>query len=84
MTSTEIGDPLTRYASLNSLILETYGQTCLDASYKSSIDILKQTSWDSSAAVGGRQWFWQTCNEFGYYQSTDSPNQPFGKTFPVE
>lgn len=25
----------------------------------------------------GRQWVYQTCAEFGFYQSTDSPNQPF-------
>lgn len=25
----------------------------------------------------GRQWVYQTCTEFGFYQSTDSPNQPF-------
>lgn len=24
-----------------------------------------------------RPWTYQTCNEFGYYQTTDSPNQPF-------
>jgi hypothetical protein len=68
MTSTEIGDPLSRYASLNSLILETYGQKCLDASYQKSIDVLKQTSWNSSASVGGRQWTWQTCIEFGIFE----------------
>lgn len=27
-----------------------------------------------------RQWNWQTCTEFAYYQSTDSENQPFGHT----
>ena len=25
-----------------------------------------------------RQWYYQTCTEFGYYQTTDSPSQPFG------
>jgi hypothetical protein len=24
-----------------------------------------------------RQWYFQTCNEFGYYQTTDSHHQPF-------
>lgn len=27
--------------------------------------------------LSGRQWVYQTCTEFGFYQSTDSPNQPF-------
>jgi len=30
-----------------------------------------------------RQWFYQTCNEFGYYQTSDSDSQPFGKMFPL-
>lgn len=25
----------------------------------------------------GRPWTYQTCNEFGYFQTTDSPHQPF-------
>lgn len=48
-----IGDPLRRYAAVNDIILETYGQKCLDASYSSFIDQLKKTSWNESAAVGG-------------------------------
>lgn len=31
----------------------------------------------------GRMWFYQTCNEFGYYQTSDSKNQPFGSLFPL-
>ena len=26
-----------------------------------------------------RQWYYQTCTEFGFYQTTDSTNQAFGK-----
>ncbi len=26
-----------------------------------------------------RQWYYQTCTEFGYFQTTDSTHQPFGK-----
>ena len=26
----------------------------------------------------GRQWFYQTCTEFGYYQTSDLKEQPFG------
>ena len=26
----------------------------------------------------GRQWYYQTCTEFGYFQTTDSAHQPFG------
>ena len=75
---------LTRYAAVNDIILETYSQKCLDASYKSLIDELRKTSWNDSASVGGRQWTYQTCVEFGYFQSTDSDQQPFGPTVPAE
>ena len=31
-----------------------------------------------------RQWFYQTCTEFGYYQSSDSNEQPFSDQFPID
>jgi len=31
----------------------------------------------------GRQWFYQTCTEFGYLITSDSTNQPFCKRFPL-
>ena len=27
---------------------------------------------------------YQTCTEFGFYQTSDSANQPFGKLFPLK
>lgn len=30
-----------------------------------------------------RQWIFQTCNEFGWYQTSGSRDQPFGTKFPV-
>ena len=34
--------------------------------------------------LSGRQWLYQTCTEFGYYQSSELVRQPFGRRFPVE
>lgn len=31
-----------------------------------------------------RQWMYQTCAEYGWYQTSGSTNQPFGSSFPVE
>lgn len=53
MNNKDIGDPLARYAKVNSLILQTYGAKCLDSSYKSLITSLQNTSWSSSASEGG-------------------------------
>ena len=44
---------------------------------------LQENSWESDAARGGRQWTYQTCTEFGWYQSTDLPADPWHHTVPV-
>lgn len=33
--------------------------------------------------LGGLAWFYQTCREFGWFQSSGSRKQPFGSSFPV-
>ena len=53
MNNNTIGEPLLRYARVNTLILATYGLTCLDVSYKDMVNSLRQTSWQSSASEGG-------------------------------
>ncbi len=73
---------LQRYANVNSLILQTYGEPCLDFSYIDMITGMQNTTL-TAALSGGRQWTYQTCTEFGYYQSSDSSNQPFGSGFPL-
>jgi len=83
MNNETIGEPLLRYARVNTLIMAIYGLRCLDVSYKDMVNSLRQTSWQSSASEGGRQWMYQTCNEFGFYQTTDSVAQPFGTLFPL-
>lgn len=30
-----------------------------------------------------RQWIYQTCNEYGWYQTSASPDQPFGTKYPL-
>lgn len=84
MNDERIGEPLLRYAKINSMMLQTYGVNCLDSSYKNMITTLQNTSWSSSASEGGRQWIYQTCTEFGFYQTSDSHAQPFGKLFPLK
>ena len=57
MNDDDIGEPLARYAKINTLILQTYGSSCLDSSYKSMITSLQNTSWSSSASEGGGIYF---------------------------
>ena len=53
MLDESLGDAIHRYAKVNDIILDTYGQKCLDASYSSLIKQLSAVSWNDSAAVGG-------------------------------
>nr|XP_057935342.1 thymus-specific serine protease [Doryrhamphus excisus] len=83
MADTSLGDPYARYAAVAHLMTDTFSMKCVDASFNNNLRDMTNTSWDGPAASGGRQWVYQTCSEFGFYQSTDSPNQPF-TGFPLE
>ncbi|XP_005092642.2 putative serine protease K12H4.7 [Aplysia californica] len=56
-------------------------QMCLDYKYSKYIKMMRETEWGPSVGVGMRQWIYQTCTEFGYYQTSDSSHQPFGHGF---
>lgn len=57
---------------------------CLD-NYDEFIRFFSNETWGSYATYSaGRQWFYQTCTEFGWYQTSGSQFQPFGSSFPVE
>jgi len=57
---------------------------CMDVSFETMI---KELSIPKALpfGVGFRQWTYQTCFEFGYFQTTDSPDsvQPFGDLVPI-
>jgi len=78
------GEPLDNLAQVNALSLKMEGEKCLDHTYKSEISELQNSSWDSPAANGGRQWTYQTCTEFGWYQSSDIPRRPWGNLVPAK
>lgn len=84
MTDKAGGVPVARYAALNSMILDVYDEECLDHTYDTLMKELKETSWENNTSVAGRAWTYQTCTEFGFYQSSDSADQPFGNEFPIE
>ncbi|XP_026479920.1 putative serine protease K12H4.7 [Ctenocephalides felis] len=52
---------------------------CAEADYLSLVNAFKQVSWSSLNATDGmRPWLYQTCTEYGYYQTDSSPSQPYG------
>lgn len=62
------------------------GNACMDISYDKMVTEMKNTSYADLGAAAGRSWVWQTCNEFGYFQSSDAgpSTQPFSNEFPVD
>jgi len=82
MTDEESGTPLERFAQLNTLMLDMYQTECLDHKYSSFIEMLKATEY--GATGGFRQWIYQTCTEFGWYQTSNQEGYPYGNGFPIE
>lgn len=60
----------------------TQANSCVAIDYESDIKELKKDA--TPLAFNFRPWFYQTCSEFGWYQTTDSKNHPFGTLAPVE
>lgn len=54
MTDFTRGSAVQRYADVNTLLLKTYGQDCLDFTYKKMVADMRKTDWNSSAGEGGK------------------------------
>ncbi|XP_068173197.1 thymus-specific serine protease [Antennarius striatus] len=83
MADPSLGDPYARYAAVARLMLEAFSIECLNVNFSSFQRDTANTSWEGPSSMGERQWLYQTCSEFGFYQTTDSPNQPFSG-FPLQ
>ncbi|KAJ8951294.1 hypothetical protein NQ318_008198 [Aromia moschata] len=84
MTNQTIGPQVRRLAAVNDLLLNAYDQECLDYKYNTMIDAMRNVSWDSEVSEGGRQWTYQTCTEFGFFQTSTYKPQIFGDRFPID
>lgn len=84
MTNESIGSAVDRLAAVNTLLLKTYEESCLDYKYDKMIKEMKNSSWEGPASSGGRQWMYQTCTEFGFYQTSSKKQQLFGSHFPID
>ncbi|XP_026317950.1 putative serine protease K12H4.7 [Hyposmocoma kahamanoa] len=74
-------NPVTRLAAWISAQPST--QPCIEAEYRVQLALHTNTSYDAPQATM-RVWLYQTCVEYGWYQSTTSPRQPFLSTVPLE
>jgi hypothetical protein len=63
-------DPYKQFVTLQGQYRAENGQDCENASWKDTVAYLSNPEVDASNAA--RPWVYQTCNEFGYYQTTNS------------
>uniref|UniRef100_A0A1I8PZQ4 Serine protease K12H4.7 n=1 Tax=Stomoxys calcitrans TaxID=35570 RepID=A0A1I8PZQ4_STOCA len=84
MLNTTIGPPVTRLGAVNDMLLKQSEEKCLDYKYDKMIKEYQNVSWTSEVAKGARQWTWQTCNEFGFYQTSEKPTDVFGDRFKLD
>jgi len=89
MDNRTAGSELQQFAEVNSLSLKMADAICLDADYENKVTMLRKTTYEDPTSrvpgdVGNRPWFYQTCTEFGWYQSSSQKGHPFGKAFPVD
>ncbi|XP_017480308.1 PREDICTED: putative serine protease K12H4.7 [Rhagoletis zephyria] len=82
MTNVGGGSSIERFANVNSILLNANNLSCLDYKYDNFIQSLSEEKWNNASA--GRLWTYQTCTEFGFFQSSDYPSQPFGNYFPSD
>jgi thymus-specific serine protease len=68
MTASE--DSYAQFAELMTAYRNEYDLSCQDASWKEMVEYISATGKDPSNMI--RPWTYQTCNEFGFFQTTDS------------
>jgi len=73
--------PYQNFVTLSALYREQSGVSCEDASWGATLAWLTPIEMDPNNAA--RPWTYQTCNEFGYFQTTDSVHQPFHSWKPL-
>lgn len=78
------GTPVDRFAEVNNLMLTASKEKCLDYSYSKMINELRNVTWKEQKIMGGRQWFYQTCTEFGFFQTSTARPKLVSDTFPVD
>ncbi|XP_017010622.3 putative serine protease K12H4.7 [Drosophila takahashii] len=84
MLNTTAGPPVTRLGLVNDMLLKEANTSCLDYKYEKMVADMKNISWESDAAKGSRQWTYQTCHEFGFYQTSENQADTFGNRFGID
>jgi len=72
------GDAYESYAAYARYYLQTQNEKCMDSNYQDVINFLRNAA-PGTAAGDARSWTYQTCYEYGYYQTVESNDIPFSK-----
>lgn len=84
MTDSSITDAIDAYAKISNFFNAPNGK-CFSTSFSDMTQFLSNTSLSAPAAGGSRQWTYQTCAEFAYFQTTDSTKvKLFGNGIPLQ
>jgi hypothetical protein len=59
------------------------GSNCTEVAYATAVSGLAQVD-PKNPNAAGRAWTWQTCNEFGYFQTGSGSNIPFSKLITLD
>lgn len=80
LNKTEPSTDLSEYAR----VVRLNGNGCREL-YSTYVQWRSNSSRNSRAESSNRSWFYQTCTEFGWYQTSSSVEKPwFGSGFPIE
>ncbi|XP_006861990.1 PREDICTED: putative serine protease K12H4.7-like [Chrysochloris asiatica] len=77
MANTSLGSPYYRFAHFENNLLKIKNQSCFVSNYKDYLAAMSNPSMDRRKLKKDRQWLYQSCTEFGFFQTTDSKNHPF-------
>lgn len=78
ITDEAFSDPV---EAVGAWIKSQLSDSCLEASYEKYVE---QYSNPATTTNAMRSWLYQTCNEFGWYQTSTSTKQLFGTHFPLD
>ncbi|XP_039286924.1 putative serine protease K12H4.7 [Nilaparvata lugens] len=74
-------DAMQKFADfLKATVRAKYNSTCTGSRFSANVATLKNTTFGKE---GSRQWTWQTCSEFGYFQSASDEDNLFANILPV-
>ncbi|XP_036215070.2 putative serine protease F56F10.1 isoform X2 [Bactrocera oleae] len=84
MVNETIGAPFERLGIVNDMVLKDLKENCIDYKYNNMLTKMRNISLFAEVANGTRQWTYQTCNEFGFYQTSNNKKDTFGDRFKVD